>query len=93
MLATPYSLALGLDAKPTHYAFDEPPRLVVERLYASLNDAGDALSAEKRADVVAEALAAFGHNVDVHTEEPVGGAALAGTANLVAGALRRAFSR
>ena len=92
MLATPYNVSLGLEAgTPRHYAFDFPGtrRELIEGVYASLNDAGDALTPDARAAVVAEALRAFRLNIDVYTEEPVYVDAARGAANLVTGGARR----
>lgn len=94
MLAGPYNVALGLDAgTPRHYAFDFPGtrREFIEDVYASLNEAGDALAPNAQAAVVEEALAAFRLNVGVYSEEPVYLDAAKGAGNLVAGGARRLF--
>ena len=89
MLAAPTRAALALPVAPRHYAFEFPGgsrRAYIESLYASLNEAGDALPSDAARDaVVDEALRAFGHNVEVYTEEPVGLDAALGAGRVVAG--------
>ena len=73
-LSGPYRLALGLDeGSPKHFDFGSfgthRRRESIESMYAAINAAGDRLSEEECAAVVAEARLAFAHNVDVYSEE------------------------
>lgn len=73
-LAGPYRWALGLGAQsPRHYDFGEfgaQRRDSIERIYQSLNDAGELLESDaQREAVVEEARTAFRHNVHVYREE------------------------
>jgi len=95
MLAGPTRAALALDAgTPRHYTFDLPEsggrRALIEEVYLSLNEAGALLSEEAFDAVVQESFKAFGHNVDVYSEEPIWLDAARGSFNICAGYARQA---
>jgi len=91
---TRYALSPAVgEGTPRHYdfgAFGAERKASVERLYASFNEAGDALASEAaRRAVVEEVLLAYRHNVAVYTEEgAVWSGALRGAANLAGGVAR-----
>ena len=78
MLGTPTRLALpelrGRSQPPHFYIWDASVERdrhdYIERVYAALNAAGDAMDPPRRARVVEEARRAFRHNAAVYTEDP-----------------------
>lgn len=87
VLASPYNMALGLDSNtPRHYVFDITNRReFIETVYRDINTAGAILPELQKKQVVDEALAAFRHNKQVYTEEPVSVDAMKGGINVVVG--------
>ncbi len=98
MLGTPTRLGvpeLGLRRAPHFYAWDaaveRDRHAYIERVYAALNAAGDAMDAPQRARVVEEARRAFRHNAAVYTELPgLTAGAVRGAVRIAAGGLRAA---
>ena len=72
-LAKPYQWALGLGpSSPRHYDFGEfgaNRRASIERIYESLNEAGELLAPEQREAVVEECKVAFRNNILVYKED------------------------
>ena len=93
VLKAPYNLALGLQQDtPRHYDFefpaDSPKRKeFINRVYSSINSAGEDLSSEACAAIVNEASRAFACNVAVYSEEPLWADSIRGTSKLAIGAL------
>ena len=89
MLGRPTQVALGLPVFPRHYVFDIAEigrREYIERVYQSLNEAGDAMCETQRAAAVDAAYEAFRHNAVVYNEEPgLVIDASKGVANVIAG--------
>jgi len=96
VLGEPTRLALGLEGDgPRQYRFEfgGDRRGYVEAVYRDLNGAGDVLvegeeevgNEERLEEVVAEARAAFGWNVEVYGEEPIGVDSVRGVKNIVVG--------
>ena len=93
VLKTPYNIALGLkEDTPRHYDFVFPSnapkrRQFIERVYESLNEAGEDLSTEARSSIVQESSNAFAHNVSVYAEEPLLTDSILATSRLAIGAV------
>jgi hypothetical protein len=97
MLGTPTRLALpelrSRGHPPHFYTWDasveHDRHAYIERVYAALNEAGDAMDPPRRARVVEEARRAFRHNAAVYTEDPgmVTGA-VRGALRIAAGGVR-----
>ena len=92
VLGTPTRLALGLemDGSPRQYSFTFPVdrKKYVEDLYHDLNEAGRLMDDDddvRLEDAVAEARAAFGHNVKVYSEEPFVLDSVIGLKNIISG--------
>jgi heme oxygenase len=91
VLGTPTRLALGLesDGSPQQYSFTFPVdrKKYVEDLYYDLNEAGRLMDDDdvRLEDAVAEARAAFGHNVKVYSEEPFVLDSVIGLKNIISG--------
>ena len=97
MLGTPTRLALpelrGRNQPPHFYSWDtsveRDRHAYIERVYAALNAAGDAMDTPRRARVVEEARRAFRHNAAVYTEDPgIVSGAVRGALRIAAGGVR-----
>ena len=96
MLGAPTRLALSLPKDSArHYDFDFgreesglDRRSYIERVYGSLNDAGELMGEVGRRDAVEEAYSAFAANVDVYAEEPLLRDGVIGAWNVTSGFLR-----
>jgi len=89
-LGGPYRYALGLERSPRHYDFAEfgvNRRESIERIYESLNEAGEILQDEMaREAVLSEARVAFKHNIAVYREDgKLFSDGICGGANMVIG--------
>ena len=91
MLGKPTRLALALPSDSArHYDFDfaleeTNRRGMIEKLYASLNEAGDEMSEERKRAVVEETYAAFRANIGVYGEETLMKDSITGGLNVVRG--------
>jgi len=95
-LGGPYRYALGLERSPRHYDFGEfgaNRRESIDRIYESLNEAGEMLADETaREAVLEETRSAFKHNIAVYSEDgKLFSDGVRGGANMVFGYSKSAF--